>query len=149
MREVHKGDELTHSYVDQVEPTAIRRAKLSSTYCFVCGEECERCYTPSPVSSIDIGRLNLESESSHEVVAQFLNTGSYEHILRYHTKLKKNIYTENKVSHALHFFPLLAYQNLTDCMNSSQGGISSSDDQLETTLDARVHSVTVCCGNYS
>jgi len=47
LRDIPPGEELTHSYVDQLQPRAIRQEQLSIRYGFQC--KCARCAAPPPV----------------------------------------------------------------------------------------------------
>ena len=67
-RAIAVGEELTHAYVDLVEPASTRRAKLMDIYNFLC--TCPRC-NPSPTENI----------STHMFPVQFLRDGSYRSLL--------------------------------------------------------------------
>lgn len=57
LRDIHPGEELTHSYVDQLQPTSMRQEQLNSRYGFNC--RCRRCLSPLPV---DLNYLQFSPE---------------------------------------------------------------------------------------
>lgn len=79
--DIAPGTELTHSYVDQVEDTSKRRNKLRSTYGFVCGEHCGRCFPrTSPQVADELAQVS--GGELLDLTARYKATGSYEYILK-------------------------------------------------------------------